>query len=140
MPDLTVKKRRPLWFNLSPLNLPVPGLSSIFHRVSGALLFLLLIWFLYLLDLSLASETGYAQAGELLRIPAMKLLAIASIWALLHHMCAGIRHLFLDIDVGVSLHAARRSAFAVFIVSIALTASIAVRIWSTASSSVRTTG
>ena len=129
MPDLTVKKRRPLWFNLSPLNLPVPGLSSIFHRVSGALLFLMLIWFLYLLDLSLASETGYAQAGELLRIPAMKLLAIASIWALLHHMCAGIRHLFLDIDIGVSLHAARRSAFAVFIVSIALAASIAVRLW-----------
>src|SRR5262252_382325 len=129
MPDLTVKKRRPLWFNLSPLNLPVPGLSSIFHRVSGALLFLMLIWFLYLLDLSLASETGYAQAGELLRIPAMKLLAIASIWALLHHMCAGIRHLFLDIDVGVSLHAARRSAIAVFIVSLAMTASIAVRIW-----------
>ena len=129
MPDLTVKKRRPLWFNLSPLNLPVPGLSSIFHRVSGILLFLGLIGFLYLLDLSLASESGYAQAGDLLRHPVMKLLVIASIWALLHHMCAGIRHLFLDIDVGVSLHAARRSAFAVFIVSLALTASIAVRIW-----------
>jgi len=129
MPDLTAKKRQPLWFNLSPLNLPVPGLSSIFHRVSGILLFLGLIGFLYLLDLSLASESGYAQAGDLLRHPVMKLLVIASIWALLHHMCAGIRHLFLDIDVGVSLHAARRSAFAVFIVSLALTASIAVRIW-----------
>jgi succinate dehydrogenase / fumarate reductase cytochrome b subunit len=129
MPDLTVKRRRPLWYNLSPLNLPVPGLSSIFHRVSGILLFLGLIWFLYLLDLSLASESGYAQAGDQLRHPVMKLLVIAAVWALLHHMCAGIRHLFLDIDVGVSLHAARRSAVAVFIVSLALTASIAVRIW-----------
>ncbi len=129
MPDLTVKKRRPLWFNLSPLNLPVPGLVSIFHRVSGVALFLGLVAFLYLLELSLASESGYAQAGEYLRTPIAKLLVIASIWALLHHMCAGIRHLFLDIDVGVSLHAARRSALAVFIVSLALAASIAVRIW-----------
>lgn len=129
MPDLTAKRRRPLWFNLSPLNLPVPGLVSIFHRVSGALLFLGLIAFLYLLDLSLASESDYARAAEVLRGPIAKLLVIASVWALLHHMCAGIRHLFLDIDVGTSLHAARRSAFAVFIVSLALTTSIAVRIW-----------
>jgi len=129
MPDLTVKKRRPLWFNLSPLNLPVPGLVSIFHRISGVVLFLGLVAFLYLLELSLASESGYAQAGELLRAPIAKLLVIASIWALLHHMCAGIRHLFLDVDVGVSLHAARRSAFAVFVVSLALAASIAVRVW-----------
>jgi succinate dehydrogenase / fumarate reductase cytochrome b subunit len=129
MPDLTEKKRRALWFNLSALNLPVPGLVSILHRVSGALLFLGLIGFLYLLDTSLSSESGYAQAGEALRNPVAKLLVIASIWALLHHMCAGIRHLFLDIDVGTSLHVARRSAFAVFIVSLALTASIAARIW-----------
>ncbi len=129
MPDLTAKKKRPLWYNLSPLNLPVPGLVSIFHRVSGVVLFLGLIAFLYLLDLSLASESGYAQAAGFLRAPIAKLLVIASIWALLHHMCAGIRHLFLDVDVGTSLHTARRSAFAVFIASLALTASIAVRIW-----------
>jgi len=129
MPDMTVKKRRPLWFNLSPLNLPVPGLVSILHRVSGALLFIGLVAFLYLLDLSLASEAGYARAGELMSNPVAKLLVIASIWALLHHMCAGVRHLFLDIDVGVGLHAARRSAFAVLIVSLLMAASIAVRIW-----------
>jgi len=129
MPDLTAKRRRPLWFNLSPLNLPVPGLVSIFHRISGIALFLGLIAFLYLLDLSLASDSGYAHAGEILRHPVAKILVIASIWSLLHHMCAGVRHLFLDIDVGTSLHIARRSAFAVFAVSIAMTISIAVRIW-----------
>jgi succinate dehydrogenase / fumarate reductase cytochrome b subunit len=129
MPDLTAKKKRPLWYNLSPLNLPVPGLVSIFHRVSGALLFLGLVAFLDLLELSLASESGYAQAGEVLRHPIAKLLVIASIWAFLHHLCAGIRHLFLDVDVGTSLHAARRSAFAVFIVSLAMAALIGVRLW-----------
>src|SRR6267142_6768903 len=129
MPELTAKRRRPLWFNLSPLSLPVPGLVSIFHRVRGVALFLGLAAFLYLLELSLASESGYAQAGELLSHPIAKLLVIASIWALLHHMCAGIRHLFLDIAVGVSLHVARRSAFAVFVVSLALAVSIGVRLW-----------
>ncbi len=129
MPDLAAKKQRPLWYNLSPLNLPVPGLVSIFHRVSGALLFLGLLEFLLLLDMSLASESGFTQVGEWLRYPIAKVLVIGSIWAFLHHMCAGIRHLFLDIDIGTSLHAARRSAFAVFIISLALTASIAVRIW-----------
>ena len=129
MPDLAAKKQRPLWYNLSPLNLPVPGLVSIFHRVSGALLFLGLLEFLLLLDMSLASESGFTQVGEWLRYPIAKVLVIGSIWAFLHHMCAGIRHLFLDIDIGTSLHAARRSAFAVFIISLALTATIAVRIW-----------
>jgi succinate dehydrogenase / fumarate reductase cytochrome b subunit len=129
MPDLTAKKKRPLWFNLSPLNLPIPGLVSISHRISGALLFLGLVAFLRLLDSSLASESDYAQTGELLRHPIAKLLVIVSVWALLHHMCAGIRHLFLDIDVGTSLRAARRSAFAVFVVSLALTVSIGVRLW-----------
>jgi len=129
MPDLTAKKKRPLWYNLSPLNLPLPGLVSILHRVSGAMLFLGLIEFLLLLDMSLASESGYAQIGEWMRAPIVKLLVIASIWALLHHLCAGIRHLFLDIDIGTSLHAARRSAFAVFVVSLLMAASIAVRIW-----------
>jgi len=129
MPDLAAKKKRPLWYNLSPLNLPVPGLVSIFHRISGALLFLGLIEFLLLLDMSLASESGYAQVGEWMRAPFVKLLVIVSIWALLHHLCAGIRHLFLDISVGTSLRVARRSAFAVFIVSLAMAASIGVRLW-----------
>jgi len=129
MPDLTAKKKRPLWYNLSPLNLPLPGLVSILHRVSGAMLFLGLIGFLLLLDMSLASESGYAQVGEWVRAPIVKLLVIASIWGLLHHLCAGIRHLFLDIDIGTSLHAARRSAFAVFVVSLLMATSIAVRIW-----------
>jgi len=129
MPDLTAKKKRLLWYNLSPLNLPVPGLVSILHRVSGILLFLSLFELLLLLDVSLASEHGFAQVGEWLRYPLVKVLVISSIWGFLHHMCAGIRHLFLDVDIGTSLHTARRSAFAVLIASLALTASIAVRIW-----------
>ena len=55
MPDALLKKKRPLWYNLSPLNLPLPGLVSILHRISGLALFLLLFWLLGLFDASLAS-------------------------------------------------------------------------------------
>ncbi len=129
MPDLAAKKKRPLWYNLSPLNLPAPGLVSIFHRVSGALLFLGLIWFLFLLDMSLASEAGFARFRAYVGNPLVKLSMLVLLWAFLHHLCAGVRHLFLDIEVGVELKAARRSAIAVFAVSLALTALIGARLW-----------
>src|SRR6266478_6012856 len=90
MPDLTAKKKRPIWYNLSPLNLPVPGLVSILHRVSGAMLFLGLLAFLYLLELSLASESGYARAGELLRHPIAKVVVIASFFSFLYDLCADV--------------------------------------------------
>jgi succinate dehydrogenase cytochrome b subunit len=129
MPDLTAKKKRPRWYNLSPLNLPVPGLVSIFHRVSGALLFLGLAWFLYLLDMSLSSESGFARVRALVGHPAAKLALFALAWAYLHHFCAGIRYLFLDIDRGVDLAATRKSSYAVLAVSLALTALLGARLW-----------
>jgi len=129
MPDLTAKKKRPLWYNLSPLNLPSPGLVSILHRVSGALLFLGLVWFLFLLDMSLGSEAGFARFRGYVGHPLVKLSLLGFLWAYLHHFCAGIRYLFLDIDKGVGLPAARASSYAVFAVSLALTALLGMRLW-----------
>jgi succinate dehydrogenase / fumarate reductase cytochrome b subunit len=129
MPDLTAKKRRPLWYNLSPLNLPIPGLVSISHRVSGALLFLGLIWLLFLLDMSLASEAGFARFKDYFAHAPVKLTMLVFLWAYLHHLCAGVRHLLLDIDKGVDLATARMSAVAVFIAGLALTAFIGAKLW-----------
>jgi succinate dehydrogenase / fumarate reductase cytochrome b subunit len=129
MPDLAAKKKRPLWYNISPLNLPVPGFVSILHRVSGALLFVGLIWFLFLLDMSLASETGFARFRGYVAHPVVKLAMLGFLWAYLHHLCAGVRHLFLDMDKGVELRAARRSAVAVLVAGLALTALIGGLLW-----------
>jgi succinate dehydrogenase / fumarate reductase cytochrome b subunit len=129
MPDMAAKKKRPVWFDLNLLNLPAPGLLSIFHRVSGALLFLGLVWFLFLLDMSLSSEAGYAHARAYLAHPVVKLAMLVFLWGFLHHFCAGIRYLLIDIDQGVQLPAARRSSFAVFAVSLALTIVIGARLW-----------
>jgi succinate dehydrogenase / fumarate reductase cytochrome b subunit len=129
MPDLTAKRRRPLWFNLSPLNLPLPGLVSIFHRVSGLLLFLGLVWLLFLLDMSLSSESGFEHFRSYVGHPTVKVAMLALLWAYLHHFCAGIRYLFLDLDKGVDLAAARKTSYAVLAASLALTALLGAKLW-----------
>jgi succinate dehydrogenase / fumarate reductase cytochrome b subunit len=122
MPDASLKKKRPLWYNLNLLNLPLPGLVSILHRISGAALFLFLLWLLYLLDASLESPERFAAVGQTVAQPLAKLVLLGLLWAFLHHLCAGVRYLFLDIHKGVDLATARMTSGAVLAVSLVLTA------------------
>jgi succinate dehydrogenase / fumarate reductase cytochrome b subunit len=127
MPELT--KKRPVWYNLSPVNLPVPGLVSIFHRVSGAALFVGMFWLLYLLELSLTNPGTFDTFKSTFAHPFGKLVIIGFAWAYLHHFCAGIRYLLLDLGKGEHLAEARKTAASVFIVSILLTLVFAVAVW-----------
>ena len=122
-------KSRPVWYNLSPANLPIPGLVSIFHRISGLALFVGFFWLLYMLDASLASPESYAKFQSAASHPLAKLIFLGLGWAFLHHFCAGIRYLLLDIHVGASLEAARKSSCIVFAVSLILTAILGARLW-----------
>jgi succinate dehydrogenase / fumarate reductase cytochrome b subunit len=106
--------------DLMRYRLPVPGVLSILHRVSGALMFLLLPWTLRLLDLSLGSALGYQQVRELAGGWIARTVLALLAWALLHHLVAGIRFLLLDMDLGVERAAARRSAWVVFGISVPL--------------------
>ena len=127
MPELI--KKRPVWYKQSPVNHPLPGLVSIFHRVSGAALFVGLFWLLYLLDASLATAASFDSFRSAVSHPFAKLCLIGFAWAYLHHFCAGIRYLLLDIHRGEQLATARKSGAAVFVVSILLTLVVAVAIW-----------
>jgi succinate dehydrogenase / fumarate reductase, cytochrome b subunit len=98
--------------------LPVPGVLSILHRISGALMFLALPAILLLFDLSLRSELSYQQFRQLAGGWVVKTGLVLLAWALLHHLAAGIRYLLLDLDWGVEREAARRSAWVVFAVSL----------------------
>jgi succinate dehydrogenase / fumarate reductase cytochrome b subunit len=109
--------------------LPVPGVLSILHRVSGALMFLLVPFTLWLFDLSLRSQLSYLQLRQVAGGWFAKLVLSALAWALLHHLAAGLRHLALDLDWGVDRTAARRSAWIVFAVSIALALWVALEIF-----------
>lgn len=121
MPDAMVKRKRPLWYNLNLFNLPIPAIVSILHRISGALLFVLTFVLLYFLDRSLASAESFDGVRQALGHPFMKLVQLGLLWALLHHLIAGIRYLLLDIHVGVALAPARASSYAVIAISLALT-------------------
>lgn len=121
MPDAAVKKKRPLWYNLNLLDLPPPGLVSILHRISGALLFLFAFLLLYLFDASLASRERFEAMRATVAHPLAKLVLLGLLWAFLHHLCAGIRYLFLDLHKGLDRETARATSIAVLVVSIALT-------------------
>ncbi|MGE5649763.1 succinate dehydrogenase, cytochrome b556 subunit [Noviherbaspirillum sp. UKPF54] len=108
-----MKASRPTFFNLTQIQLPVGACTSIAHRISGMLLAVGTPFGIYLLDLSLRGPQGYARAGALLDRTAIKILLLLFIWALAHHLLAGLRHLLTDIDIGSELRPARASAWAV---------------------------
>ncbi len=105
--------KRPVYLDLLHIRLPVGGVVSILHRVSGVLLVLLLPASMYLLQHSLSGAEAYAQVvGMLKTVPARVLLLVVSL-ILAHHFFAGVRHLLLDLDIGISRAASRRSAWLV---------------------------
>jgi succinate dehydrogenase / fumarate reductase cytochrome b subunit len=106
---------RPIYLNLLQIRLPVPGFMSILHRASGALLTLAIPFAIYLLDLSLRSPEGFALAHVLMGSLVARLVLLALLWALLHHLLAGVRYLLLDLDVGIDKPRYRQSAWAVLI-------------------------
>lgn len=108
-----MKNPRPTFFNLTQIQMPVGACTSIAHRISGVLLALGTPFGIYLLDLSLRGPQGYGQAAALLDRTAVKILLFLLVWALAHHLLAGLRHLLSDIDIGSELHPARASAWAV---------------------------
>lgn len=125
----TVKKKRPVYINLVKIRLPLPGIVSILHRVSGAALFLLLPLLLYLLGGSLESQSSYDIVHEWMASIFAKLILSGLVWGYLHHFCAGIRYLLLDVHCGIDLKSARSSSMWVIVVSLLLTLTVWYRIW-----------
>ena len=128
MAEMAVRKKRPKNLDLMTIRLPMPGILSIVHRVSGAGIFLMLPVLLWLLQGSLASPETFDAVLVVLAHPLARLILLGLLWFYLHHFCAGIRYLLLDLHVGVDLPAARRSSAIVFAVSIVLTLLIGARL------------
>jgi succinate dehydrogenase / fumarate reductase cytochrome b subunit len=124
-----MSKARPKYLDLFRIRLPIPGFVSILHRVSGALLFLLIPCLLYLWQLSLQSPDTFDSFQACMSHPLSKLAAIGVAWAYLHHFCAGIRHLALDLHYGMTLEAARATSWVVIGVSAFLTLVFGALIW-----------
>ncbi|RLA33893.1 MAG: succinate dehydrogenase, cytochrome b556 subunit [Gammaproteobacteria bacterium] len=111
------KTQRPVFLDLRILTprMPLVAILSILNRATGALLFVSAPVLIYLLGLSLDGPAGYEQALALLDNFLVKLWLFVLIWAVAHHMLSGIRFLLIDIDVGVELEQAQKSALWVLV-------------------------
>jgi succinate dehydrogenase / fumarate reductase cytochrome b subunit len=114
------KQKRPVFLNLFLIRQPVTAVVSILHRVSGALLILLVPVLLYGFERSLRSEADFHWLMALLQRTPSKILGLFLVWALIHHLLAGIRFLLLDMDVGLTKASARRGAWLVHGASLGL--------------------
>lgn len=131
-----VRKPRPEYRNIGfggitmNYRLPLAAKLSILHRVSGALLFLFLPFLLFLFDQSLTSELSFEVFKAFLSNIVVKLIVLVLSWAFFHHFCAGIRHLLMDVNHdAVSKEGGKRTAVVVFVVSIALTIAMALKLF-----------
>jgi len=122
--------------DLPTYRLPPAGWVSILHRVSGALMFVLLPFIIWLFDKSLSSEISFAKFkaaynGGIGWYPGwfISLVTLALIWAYLHHLIAGLRHLFMDATHSVSKEFGRSSAIFTLVCSIGLTVLLGAKLF-----------
>jgi len=102
--------KRPKNLNLLTVKFPMSAIMSVGHRAAGILLCFCLPYFLYLLQMSLANEAGFALAKAQLQQPLVKLFGFIMLWALAHHFFAGIRYFLLDLDIGIDKNQAQKTA------------------------------
>jgi len=136
-------KKRPEFRNINALTdlptyrLPAAGVVSILHRLSGVLMFVLMPFIIWMFDTSLSSEISFARftaafSNGLWFLPGwlIKLVALALIWAYLHHFIAGIRHLWMDVShAAVSMEFGSKSAVFTLAASLLLTAGLGLKLF-----------
>jgi len=127
-------KKRPEFRNINAFTdlptyrLPLAGIVSILHRVSGAIMFFLMPFIIWMFDNSISSEISFSKFKSafnigMLGLPGFlwKLVALALVWAYLHHFIAGLRHLWMDTHhAAVSKEFGKSSAAFTLAVSIGL--------------------
>ncbi|MFO1332108.1 MAG: succinate dehydrogenase, cytochrome b556 subunit [Rubrivivax sp.] len=134
-------KPRPVYRNIHisqivTYRLPPAGIVSILHRASGALMFLLLPFVIWLFDNSISSEISFdrfrsAFLAGIGFVPGwfVRLVCLGLIWAYLHHLFAGLRFLWMDVTLRMSKEQGRSSALLVLATSLLLTAALGAKLF-----------
>ena len=120
---------RPIFLDIISIRLPIPGIVSILHRISGVLLFISLPLLLRLLAGTLDNAAAIETYRAIVAHPLVKIGLIGLLWAYLHHFFAGIRFLFLDAHKGLDLNTARATAKTVMALALICTAILGVWLW-----------
>lgn len=137
-----VAKPRPEFRNINIFSdvrtyrLPAAGIVSILHRVSGAVMFVLLPFIIWLFDKSVSSEISFGQftsafSAGLWIFPGwfVKLVTLALMWAYLHHLIAGVRHLYMDATHSVTKQFGKSSAVVTLVLSLGLTVVLGAKLF-----------
>jgi succinate dehydrogenase / fumarate reductase cytochrome b subunit len=135
-------KKRPEFRNINALvdlptyRLPAAGFVSILHRISGLVMFLLLPFVVWMFDTSVSSEISFAKFKAAFNIGVgfvpgvlVQLAALVLIWAYLHHLIAGVRHLYMDARHAVSKEFGKSSAVVTLVLSLGLTAALGAKLF-----------
>jgi len=114
--------------------LPLAGLVSILHRGSGLLMFILLPFVIWMFDKSVTSEVSFGEFTSVFRAAGygwfVKLVALGLIWAYLHHLIAGLRHLLMDVShSAVTKEFGRQSAVFTLAASLLLTLALGIKLF-----------
>lgn len=116
-----ISKPRPKYLNLFAIRLPIPGIVSILHRISGFLMVALLGALIFVLDHLITSPDSYSRISFFFENLYVKLLLIVPIWALSHHLLAGIRFLLLDFHFFIDLKSTRIFSALILFISVVVT-------------------
>lgn len=111
---------RPVFLDLWRIRLPLPGVVSILHRLSGILMVLAIPLAAVLFEQALSGPDGFAATSAVLDAWPVRLVLLLLLWSLLHHLLAGIRHLLMDLDIGLDRLVARRNAWIVLTAALVL--------------------
>ncbi len=138
----SARQKRPEFRNIHALKdlptyrLPPAGWVSILHRISGAIMFLLLPFIIWMFDVSVSSEISFIKFKSafefgMLGLPGViwKLLALAIIWAYVHHLIAGLRHLWMDARHAVSKEFGKSSAIFTLTLGSLITLALALKLF-----------
>lgn len=139
----TARPKRPEFRNIHALkDLPTYRMApaawvSILHRISGFIMFLLMPFIIWMFDTSVSSEISFAKFKYVFNhgagfVPGFffKLVALALIWAYLHHFIAGIRHLWMDTSHdAVTKEFGTSSAKFTLVLSLGLTVVLAAKLF-----------
>ena len=137
---MTVAQKRPEFRNINAFKdlptyrLPPAGIVSILHRISGVLMLVLLPLIIWMFDTSVSSEVSFARFRSAFNVGAtgvlLKLVALALLWAYLHHFIAGLRHLWMDLShAAVTKQRGGSSAVFVLVASLALTVILGAKLF-----------
>ena len=135
-------KKRPEFRNINALTdlpsyrLPAAGIVSILHRISGLIMFLLLPLIVWMFDTSVSSEISFAKFSAAFNVglgfvPAVlvKVVVLGLIWAYLHHLIAGVRHVYMDVCHAVTKEFGKSSAIVTLTLSLGLTAALGAKLF-----------